>query len=283
MITLVNDQEFHNWLAHPSRSPKPLIMGVLNCTPNSFSDGGQYVDVEKARSRAICMIKEGADLIDVGGEASNPFTSSISLDEELARVIPVIKAIRDVSDVCISIDTCKALVMKEAVGAGASMINDIQALTGKESLNTAKLLDVPICLMHMKGTPQTMQVDPTYLGDVVDEINQFFHQRVEACKAVGILDEHIIIDPGIGFGKSTQHNLQILKRLSELGQHKLPLMLGVSRKNMIGELLKKAVSERMIGGIAIAVYAQMQGINILRTHDVDETNQALSILNALSI
>lgn len=255
-------------------------MGVLNITPNSFSDAGRYLNTNDACQRAMSMIEAGADLIDIGGEASNPFVSPISADEELSRVIPVIRAIRDVSDVCLSVDTFKAVVMKEAVEAGASMINDIKALTGEDSLQTAKTLNVPICLMHMKGTPQTMQINPDYPFDVIEEINQFFTQRIEACKAVDIPLEHLILDPGIGFGKSTLHNLEILKRLSEF-TYKRPLLLGVSRKSMIGAVLNKSVNERMIGGIAIAVYAQIQGVNMIRTHDVDETNQALTMLDSI--
>lgn len=277
----MNSQQLRDWCLNPRRQSKPLIMGVLNITPNSFSDAGRYLHTNDACQRALSMIEAGADLIDVGGEASNPFVSPISADEELSRVIPVIRAIREVSDVCLSVDTSKAVVMKEAVDAGASMINDIHALTGDDSLQIAKMLNVPICLMHMKGTPQTMQIDPDYPFDVIEEINQFFTQRIEACKAAEIPLEHLILDPGIGFGKSTLHNLQILKRLSEFTQHNRPLLLGVSRKSMIGAVLSKSVHERMIGGVAIAVYAQMQGTNMIRTHDVDETNQALTMLDSI--
>ncbi len=257
-------------------------MGVLNITPNSFSDGGRYQNIQEACKRALDMVQQGADLIDIGGEASNPHGGyeSISVDEELSRVIPVIAAIRERSDVCISIDTCKAPVMEQAVAAGASMINDITALQGENALDTARRLDVPVCLMHMQGNPQTMQDAPHYPDGVVDEINQFFSARIEACIKAGISKKHVILDPGIGFGKSTSHNLSILNHLSVFNQHQFPVLLGVSRKGFIGEVLNKGVSERMIGGISVALYAVMQGVKIIRTHDVNETSQALRMLVA---
>lgn len=286
MTFKVNSQEFRSWcngwnLTTPLS--KPLIMGVLNVTPNSFFDGGRYLDLDQARSRALTMLEQGADLIDLGGEASNPYGEyeSISIDEELSRVIPVLQAIREVSDVCISIDTCKAEVMQEVVGAGASLINDIQALRGQNSLRVAKQLNVPVCLMHMNGAPQTMQDAPYYQHDVVDEINQFFDERVDACVNAGIPRDRLILDPGIGFGKSMAHNLNILKHLPEFHRHRRPLLLGVSRKRVIGDVLQKPVSERMIGSIAAAVYASLQCVAMIRTHDVDETNQALTMVNAI--
>lgn len=282
----MNSQQFYHWCStsESSLSPsKTLIMGVLNITPNSFSDGGRYLNAQSACERAQEMVRQGVDLIDVGGEASNPGAHSISVDEELGRVIPVIRAIRDVSDVCISIDTCRAQVMNDAVAAGVSMINDILALTGKDSLRCAQRLNVPVCLMHMKGTPQTMQDAPSYQQDVVEEINQFFYDRIEACINAGIPKKNLILDPGIGFGKSTQHNLTILNQLQEFNRHDLPVLIGVSRKRIIGDVLNKSVSERMIGGIAIAIHAAIQGVKIIRTHDVDETNQALRMVEAIGL
>ncbi len=286
MTFKVNSQEFRSWcnaLDVATPLSKPLIMGVLNVTPNSFFDGGRYRDLNQARSRALTMLEQGADLIDLGGEASNPYGGyeSISVDEELSRVIPVLQTIRDISDVCISIDTCKAEVMREAVAAGASLINDIQALEGQDSLRVAQQLNVPVCLMHMNGTPQTMQDAPEYQHDVVDEINQFFSERVEACVNAGIPRELLILDPGIGFGKSMMHNLNILNHLPEFHRHRRPLLLGVSRKRVIGDVLQKPVSERMIGSIAAAVYASLQGVAMIRTHDIDETNQALTMVSAI--
>lgn len=262
-------------------SQKTILMGVLNITPNSFSDGGKYLDVNAASRRAQEMIKQGADLIDVGGEASNPGAESISADEELSRVIPVIRAIRDISDVPISIDTCKAIVMSEAISAGASMINDISALTGENALNVAAALHVPICLMHMNGVPRTMQDDLSDDIDVVEDIHQFFTQRIAACLTAGVTRERLILDPGIGFGKTVEHNLDILKHLSAFHRHELPLLLGVSRKRVIGEVLQKPVSDRLIGGLAIAANAVMQGVKIIRTHDIEETRQVLQMMNAI--
>ena len=258
-------------------------MGVLNITPNSFSDGGRYQNLQTACERALEMVQQGADLIDIGGEASNPYTryEPISVDEELSRVIPVISAIRERSDVCISIDTYKAAVMEQAVAAGASMINDIMALQGENALDTARRLDVPVCLMHMQRTPQTMQDAPDYPNGVVDEINEFFSARIEACIKAGIAEKHLILDPGIGFGKSTSHNLSILNHLSAFNQHQFPVLLGVSRKGFICQVLNKGVSERMIGGLSVALYAVMQGVKIIRTHDVDETSQALRMLDSI--
>ena len=256
-------------------------MGVLNITPDSFSDGALYLDVNAACLRAREMVSEGADLIDLGGEASHPFAKEVSVDEELSRIIPVIRAIRETSDVCISVDTRRAVVMYEAVNAGASMINDISALTGVNSLEMASKLNVPICLMHMKGTPQNMQSNPEYQIGVVEEINQFFDKRINACIKAGIPRENLILDPGIGFGKLVLHNLQILKQISEFRRHQLPLLLGVSRKQTIGVVLNQPVSKRLFGGLAIAVYAMLQGVQIFRTHDVEQTKQALFMVGSI--
>lgn len=260
---------------------KPLIMGVLNITPNSFSDGGYYLDVGQAICRAQKMIEEGADWIDIGGEASNPGVDPISADEELARVVPVIKAVRELSDVPISVDTYKAVVMSEVVATGASMINDITALTGENSLAVAAGLQVPICLMHMFGTPKTMQENINYDLDIVDAIGCFFDERIAACVEAGISRERLILDPGIGFGKSVLQNLEIIKHISTFRRYNLPLLLGVSRKRVIGEVLQKPVAGRMIGGLGIAAYAVLQGVKFIRTHDVDETRQVVQMLNAI--
>lgn len=262
------------------RLKKPIIMGVLNVTPNSFSDGNCYITVETARQRALEMVRQGAEIIDIGGEASNPYRyAPVSIDEELSRVIPVIEAIRNDSDVFISIDTHKAFIMREAVHAGASMINDIMALRGPDSLETAKELGVPVCLMHMQGTPDTMQHAPEYSKGVVAAIHDFFHQRIQACLQAGMKKEQLILDPGIGFGKSQLHNLNILKETRSFTDLDYPILFGVSRKKVIGEALSKPIEQRMLGGVAIAVYLQMQGVHIIRTHDVDETNQALTMVS----
>ena len=262
-------------------SRQPLIMGVLNVTPDSFSDAGRYLDMGVACQRAQDMIEQGADIIDIGGESSRPGAVAVSCEDELARVIPVIERIRSTSDICISIDTCKAEVMVAAVAAGASLINDINALQSEGALSAAVCMTAPVCLMHMQGSPVTMQNHPHYSQDIVSEINQFFYQRIEACERAGIQRERLILDPGFGFGKSIQHNLLLLKRLDEFQQHSLPVLLGVSRKSTLGAILKKSVANRMPGGLATAVFALLRGVTIIRTHDVDETKQALQMIDAI--
>lgn len=284
----MNKEQFLQWCqertsALTSKAPfqKPLIMGILNVTPDSFSDGGRFVALDDAVSRAMEMVAQGADIIDVGGESTKPGASPLSLDEELTRVIPVIERIRAESPVCLSIDTYKAEVMQAAVTAGASFINDIKALTGEGALATAAKLNVPICLMHMQGTPQSMQESPEYSKDVIDEINQFFNQRIQACIEAGIQREHIILDPGFGYGKTVHHNLRMVHRLNEFRYHNLPLLLGLSRKSTIGTVLNKTVDKRLMGSITATVYAAIHGAAIFRTHDIDETNQALQMVHAI--
>lgn len=273
--------EFHSQSALTTNQQKPLIMGVLNVTPDSFSDGGCYYELECAVARAHKMIAEGADIIDVGGESSKPGALPVSCSEELARVIPVIERLRAESNICISVDTTKAQVMRDAVYAGASIINDITALTSDESLVMAAKLDVPLCLMHMQGEPQTMQNHPQYTQDVVDEINMFFQQRIEVCVAAGIKHKNLILDPGFGFGKTPEHNMRLVNQLAKLQQHNLPVMLGVSRKSTIGTVLESPVDKRLVGGLAIAIFAVLQGVAMIRTHDVAETNQALVMVQAI--
>jgi dihydropteroate synthase len=285
----VNSEQFGRW-CRQSLEPivqssiylrKPLVMGVLNITPNSFSDGGHFLETNHAYQRAQEMIAQGADIVDIGGESSQPGAEPISIVEELARVIPVIERIRATSDVCISIDTHKVEVMEAAVAAGATLINDIRALTDIGALTMVARLKVPVCLMHMLGVPKSMQDSPLYIGDVVEEINHFFLQRIDACLQAGIARDHLILDPGFGFGKSVADNLHIVKNLGEFQQHHLPLLLGVSRKSTIGAVLQKTVLARLTGGTAIAVFAALQGVSIIRTHDVDETNQALQMIHAI--
>lgn len=256
-------------------------MGVLNATPDSFSDGGYYTDIHRAHDRAMAMILSGADIIDVGGESTKPGAISVSCAEELARVIPLVERIRAESDICISIDTSKAEVMQAAITAGASWVNDITALADDGAMAVVSRLNIPVCLMHMQGSPPSMQDNPHYPVDVIDELNSFFHQRIEACLKAGLHREHLILDPGFGFGKSVQHNLRLVKCLSTFQQHGLPLLLGISRKSTIGAVLQKTVFERLSGSIAVTVFAALQGVSIIRTHDVDETNQALQMLHAI--
>ena len=284
----MNSEQFSHWqqthvLASQSSLllQQPLIMGILNTTPDSFSDGGQFLDADSAYGHAMRMIENGADLIDIGGESSKPGALAVTGSQELARVIPVIERIHAQSDICISIDTTKVEVMSAAVAAGASIINDISALQGEGALAVAADLNVAVCLMHMQGVPQTMQDSPCYTQDVVDAVNQFFQQRLAACMDAGIARERIILDPGFGFGKSVQHNLQIIKRLREFQQHKQPLLLGVSRKSTLGAIGHTPVNERLHGGIAATVFAALQGVAIIRTHDVNETRQALQMVHAI--
>lgn len=285
----MNSKAFYQWCSQTfvpvdASTPylrKPLIMGVLNATPDSFSDGGFYLSLDKAYARAQAMIAMGADLIDIGGESTKPGALAVSCEAELERVIPLIERVRSVSDICISIDTSKALVMEAAITAGATWINDVKALMGEGSMAIAARMNVPVCLMHMQGSPQTMQEKPQYKQGVMDEIQSFFQQRIEACLTAGLRRECLILDPGFGFGKSVQHNLYILKCLRQLQVHGLPLLLGVSRKSTIGAVLQKTVLDRLSGSTAAAVFAAMQGVSIIRTHDVEETNQALTMLNAI--
>lgn len=274
----MNGQQFSDWL-NTSQRPS-LVMGILNITPDSFSDGGQFISPALASKRAQAMIEEGVDIIDIGGESTRPGATPVSADEELERVIPVIEHIRLFSDVCISIDTHKPEVMREAIKAGASWVNDITALTTAGAMDVIAALRVPVCLMHMQKKPMTMQNSPQY-QDVVREVNSFFEHRIQACLAANISRQALILDPGFGFGKSVQHNLNLMRGLRVFEQHGLPILLGASRKHTIGALLNQEVHERTSGGLAFAAYAVMQGVAIIRTHDVRETKQMLTILNAL--
>lgn len=253
-------------------------MGVLNVTPDSFSDGGCFYSAKNACKHALQLVEQGVDLIDVGGESTRPNAHAISAEEELDRVIPVIQKIRAYSDVCLSIDTYKPQIMKEAVSNGANVINDVYALQTEGSLQTAAILDVPICLMHMQGTPQTMQAKLLDSQEILQKITTFFEQRLKACYKSGIDLDKIILDPGFGFGKSVHANLYMLKALSQFKGLTRPLLVGVSRKSTIGSILKKTVENRLIGSIALAIYASLNGANIIRVHDVDETIQALKII-----
>ncbi len=257
------------------------VMGILNVTPDSFSDGGQFNKVDVALMRVEQMLAEGVDIVDIGGESTRPWSEAVSVQEELERVIPIIQAIRTHFAVPISVDTTKAEVMREAVQAGANLINDVRALQDDGALTVCAQLDVPICLMHMQGLPRTMQVVPHY-ADVVADIYTFFEQRIQACINAGIKRERLILDPGFGFGKNLKHNLGLLRRLDEFSSLNLPILVGISRKSMIGKLLNdRPVQDRLYGSIAAAVIAAMQGANIIRVHDVKATRDALTIVNAV--
>ncbi len=255
-------------------------MGVLNVTPDSFSDGGSYCLLDSAVNKANEMIAEGANIIDIGGESTRPKAVPVSIEEELLRVIPIIKAIRSTSNIAISIDTSKPDVMREAVEAGVTIINDVYALRRPGALDMAASLDVPVCLVHMQSIPENMQDVPSY-SNIIDEVNEFFVQRVSACREVGIKKENIILDPGFGFGKTLQHNLKLLADLASFKVHGLPVLVGISRKSMIGDLLDKPANERMTGSVAAALMAVNNGASIVRVHDVEQTSDALKIYNAV--
>jgi dihydropteroate synthase len=255
-------------------------MGILNITPDSFSDGGKYLILEQAVQQAHRMVKEGATVIDIGGESTRPGAIPVPVEEELRRVIPVIEVLSQELSIPLSIDTSKPEVMRAAVAAGVSLINDTNALRGKGALQAASELEVPICLMHMQGTPQNMQKNPIY-SDVVEEVRGFFLDRIDACKQGGIPPERLILDPGFGFGKKSTHNLLLLKYLNRICEIGLPVLVGLSRKSFIGSMLKISVEERICGSVALAILAAWQGAVIVRTHDVRATMQALILCNRI--
>ncbi len=261
---------------------KPLVMGILNVTPDSFSDGGRFNQLTPARQHALQILEEGADIIDIGGESTRPNAAPVAEQEELDRVIPVIEAIRQHSEVMISIDTSKAVVMREAVTAGANIINDVMALRAEGALSVAAELKVPVCLMHMQGEPHTMQSAPIY-SDVVHEVKTFLEARVDACLAAGMSRDKLWLDPGFGFGKTVTHNLHLLRHLTEFKRLGFPLLVGLSRKSMIGALLNNApVTERLPASLALALIATQSGANIVRVHDVKATVDALAMWQAVN-
>lgn len=256
---------------------RPRVMGILNTTPDSFSDGGAYLSPEAAIRHAWRMLEEGADIIDVGGESTRPGAQAVLEAEEIRRVVPVIEALARELPVPVSVDTSKAGVMRAAVAAGAGMINDVRALRGTGCLETAADAAVPVCLMHMQGEPRDMQSEPHY-GDVVGEVRGFLAQRIDECMQAGIPCERLLIDPGFGFGKTLEHNLELFRHLRHLSDLGAPLLVGVSRKRMIGVLLGgAAVEQRVYGSVAAAVLAIAQGAAIVRVHDVRPTVEALRV------
>ncbi len=260
---------------------RPRVMGILNVTPDSFSDGGDFFSPAAAAAQAERMAAAGAAIVDVGGESTRPGAAAVGIDEELRRVIPVIERVHArLPDLVISIDTSKPEVMRAAVAAGATMINDVRALQAGGALETAAGLDAAVCLMHMQGEPRTMQQAPRY-DDVVAEVRGFLEARVADCLAAGIARERLAIDPGFGFGKTLGHNLALLRRLDEFGTLGLPLLTGLSRKSMIGALTGRPVGGRLYGSIALATLAAWQGASILRVHDVAETADALAVCGAV--
>ncbi len=256
-------------------------MGVINVTPDSFSDGGKFLKTEFAVSHALELIKQGADIIDIGGESTRPGADVVSVNEEINRVVPVISQLRNLdSKITISIDTSKALVMRAAINAGANFINDVNALQNIGCLETAAQSNLHVCLMHKQGQPKTMQKNPEY-EDILTDVMEFFEQRIENCKQANIQDKNIILDPGIGFGKTLEHNLALLKNIKQLKSLGYPILIGVSRKTMIGQILNSEVDDRLYGSLAIAQFAYMQGAEYLRVHDVKATADVLKITQKL--
>jgi len=255
-------------------------MGVLNVTPDSFSDGGRFADLDTARRHAESMAQAGASIIDIGGESTRPGAADVSESEEIERVIPVIRALRDTVDLPISVDSSKAAVMREAVEAGAALINDVMALREPGALEAAVDLKIPVCLMHMQGRPRTMQKNPNY-DDITAEVTAFLGDRAARCVEAGLARELILIDPGFGFGKTHAHNVELLANLRQLQNLNLPVLVGLSRKSTLGALTGQDVDHRMAGSVSAAVIAVMNGAQIVRAHDVSETADALRVASAV--
>jgi dihydropteroate synthase len=258
--------------------PQAQVMGILNVTPDSFSDGGQFATFDKALAQVEIMILDGVDIIDIGGESTRPGAVDVSEEDELARVIPLLKAIKSKFDIKVSIDTSKAEVMSQAIAHGADIINDVRALQNEGCLAVLAKSKVPICLMHMQGLPRSMQENPQY-DDVISEIKQFFIDRIQVCEQAGINRERLILDPGFGFGKTLEQNYQLLAQLHQFSDLGLPLLSGTSRKSMIGNLLSRNVDERLAGSLTTAIIAAQQNASIIRVHDVKETVDALKVLS----
>lgn len=258
---------------------RPLVMGIVNVTPDSFSDGGRYFDFDRALAHAERLIAEGADLIDIGGESTRPGAPEVAVAEELARVIPLVRALRD-RGVAISVDTSKPEVMRAALAEGAAVINDVRALRADGALEAVAASDCGVVLMHMQGTPQTMQIDPRY-DDVAAEVAAFLRARCDAAVAAGIARERIAIDPGFGFGKTVDHNYELLARLREFGALRLPLLVGISRKGMLKHATGRGIDERMVASVAAALLAVERGARIVRVHDVAATRDALAVWQAV--
>ncbi len=259
---------------------RPMVMGILNVTPDSFSDGGRFTVPDQALQHVEQMLAEGAEIIDIGGESTRPGARPVEESEEIERVVPLIEAIRARFDVPISVDSSKPGVMHAAIAAGADMLNDVRALQDEGALQAAADLSVPVCLMHMQGEPRSMQVNPVY-EDVVADVMAFLSQRIEVCLNAGIDKEKLVIDPGFGFGKKLSHNLTLLRELNRFKSFGLPILVGISRKSMIGTVLNKPVDQRLYGSIAAAALALWQGATILRVHDVAATVDALKMCQAV--
>ncbi len=265
---------------------RPVVMGILNTTPDSFSDGGSYyknhrLSLALALRRAEQMLLDGAQIIDVGGESTRPGAPIVSVQEELDRVIPVVEAVVGQLGALVSVDTSSASVIRESASRGASLINDVRALQREGAVAAAAETGLPVCLMHMQGEPDTMQQNPNY-SDVVEQVFGFLEARLAVCQAAGIAREQILLDPGFGFGKTLAHNLALLKHLPEFARFGLPLLVGMSRKSMVAQLLGRPVEQRLAGSLALALLAAERGAAIIRVHDVAETVDVLKVLAAVN-
>lgn len=258
----------------------PRVMGILNVTPDSFSDGGNFSKIDQAVAQAAKLIDEGADVLDIGGESTRPNATPVSLQQELDRVIPVIESLTKEINIPISIDTYKPAVMRAAIDAGASIVNDVKALQEEGALEVVATSDVAACLMHMQGTPQTMQESPQY-DDVVSEVSNALLARVNACEKAGIGKHRLLIDPGFGFGKTRQHNITLIQQLDKLTQLGLPMLVGLSRKSVLGQVTGNDVDARLYASVAAAVVSAMKGAKILRVHDVSATVEALKVVSVV--
>ncbi len=264
---------------------KPVIMGVLNITPDSFSDGGKLFGADGAKMDVVLrtaedMLREGATILDVGGESTRPGAAVVAEQEELDRVVPVVEALVERLGAIVSVDTSTPAVMRETAAVGAGIINDVRGLEREGALQAAADTGLPICLMHMQGTPQTMQANPDY-SDVVDEVIEYLADRVAACEALGIARERLIVDPGFGFGKTVEHNLRLLVDLPLFTKLSLPVLVGMSRKSMLDKITGRGVDERLAGSITLAALAAERGAHIIRVHDVRQSSDALAVVNAL--
>jgi len=273
-------ENHYNKPSLPWSHEKCNIMGVLNITPDSFYDGGEYDRVEKAVERGISMADEGADIIDIGGESTRPGSKRISSEKELERILPVIEELNERLEIPISVDTYKPEVAEEAVKAGADLVNDVFGLRKEGMAEKISELGVPIIIMHMQGSPKNMQDSPRY-EDVIDDIITYFYERIKFAKENGIKEKNIILDPGIGFGKKLQHNLEIIRRLEEFCSLGHPILLGASRKSFLGEILGKGADKRLYGSLAVSALASEKGVSILRVHDVRENKDVVKTVNAL--
>jgi len=275
----MNIKNFNDWLL--SKKKQSLIMGILNVTPDSFSDGGKYLEKKTAINHALEMIDQGADIIDIGGESTRPFSDPVSLKEEISRVVPVIEGIRKKSDICISIDTTKSQVATAALNSGASVINDVSAMeVDPLMVDVALKFDCPLIIMHMKGTPKNMQDDPQY-ESLISDIKDYLLDRTDFIISKGINPKKIVIDPGIGFGKTVENNFEIINNLKHFTSMDFPVLLGASRKSFIGISLNLPEEDRLEGSLAANIIGFQNGAKIFRVHDVAETNKALIIANKI--